>query len=852
MRRLAILIISLLLLLSQPIAAYVHVDYDYKGATMVEAAYIALAKAEGLNAESIIDILDHYTSAEVASAGIWLSKFLERKALKDEMIFSSAENHYYKVILFLVTKRITPRMIRIGKELLNYPEQFLYWGPYLFKTSEDVMNLCAQFEAIVTNGKKSFSSSNFLQLSPALQEYFDFSKLGNVNWQEMWDRITNFPTPKWEDFREDFKELFGQVSPVNLAIAGEENIRGRATHIFDKFAEAPESLPDLFNQVQEAFSDVTSGAAVKSILEGVIGDLKDSLAVEKLFVLGNYNVGNYINDYVSQLKGQFYTQRWYIYYEEKGPVFGEEVVFKYYPDTNLDNWDYLNGLYGWTPIHVYSWDYSPTASDLASVKKNTDAYTGWSQSRVNSLNSSDPHYDYTIEYSLCRSRNIGWHDGGYIAYAYSTVVKRHPKPNSIIHEVYEDMFDSRVNHEVVFEKEFNQRIETLMKDQEVDYPWQKIEYKIGKGEKHYYELESSETVHNIATASFTVSCHDEVELAKGGFNFKVNEYYDRSKMNEYAYPKGMIAEKKPEDTSLWEQKIEEYQRQIKENENLIYEYQRQANELYDIADTTSNYNQRRELQNQAADLYAKARKVIEENKVLQEKLKEVQDIYDEYQVDYNDDLDGPYRIPTLENDLAGDFRLHWDAEGSWSGHTYTRPAHIVGMDGGVKFIAEVKEERGESWFWFIRYHRAIVGVEYRLVSEQETSEVVDVIEFSDDMSDEEKANLINQKRQEIQEEFPSCEVKVVKSEKDPPEKESKEEALHLLWMSDRVALARFIEYRLRQIDGQLAFIERNLFIKRNVLDDFKKAFFQGVPRWRTSTPGGAALQRWLNVSNSIY
>ena len=103
----------------------------------------------------------------------------------------------------------------------------------------------------------------------------------------------------------------------------------------------------------------------------------------------------------------------------------------------------------------------------------------------------------------------------------------------------------------------------------------------------------------------------------------------------------------------------------------------------------------------------------------------------------------------------------------------------------------------------------------------------------------------------MQGQFPSCNVTVVKSEKDPPEKEAKEEAFHLLWMSDRVALARFIEYRLRQIDGQLAFIERNLFIKRNVLEDFKKAFLQGVPRWRTSTPGGAALQRWLDISNGI-
>ena len=807
-RRMMILLVTLVLSLSEAMAAYVHVDYDYKGATMAEAAYLALAKAEGLNAESIIDILDHYTSAEVASAGIWLSKFLERKALKDEMVFSSAENHYYKVILFLVTKRITPRMIRIGRELLRYPEQFLYWGPYLFKTSEDVMNLCAQFEAIVTNGKKGFSSSDFLQLSPALQEYFDFSKLGNVNWQEMWDRITNFPTPKWEDFREDFKELFGQVSPVNLAIAGEENIQGRATHIFDKFAEAPESLPDLFDQVQEAFNDVTSGAAVKSILEGVIGDLKDSLAVEKLFDLGNYNVGNYINDYVNQLKGQFYTQLWYIYKVENN-------ASRYYTQKYVIQ---QNGT------EVYYMEYDSRSNKGDFDKKMTEMVAAYRKMYP------DDRIEMVTEPRI--TKYVGYGQG-------SEVI------------VYDQLFDSRINHEVVFEKEFNQRIETLMKDQEVDFPWMKIEYKIGKGEKYYYEFESAETVRNTASASFTVNCHDEVELAKGGFNFKVNERYNSSKMNEYAYPRGMIPDKQPEDVTLWEEKIADLEDKIQKNKDLIDEYQQKITEIQAVADTTSNYTDRNRLLNEITSYRIKINNLNSTNIGLQDQLDEVNEVYENYQIDYTEDLDGPYRIPTLENDLAGDFHLHWDAAGSWSGHTYTRPAHIVGMEGAVKFIAEVKQERGEKRFLGIRYHRAIIGVEYRLVSEQETSETVDVIEFSDDMSDEEKANLINQKRQEVQGQFPSCNVTVVKSEKDPPEKEAKEEAFHLLWMSDRVALARFIEYRLRQIDGQLAFIERNLFIKRNVLDDFKKAFLQGVPRWRTSTPGGAALQRWLDISNGI-
>ena len=102
MRRFFILMLSLLLPLSSAVAYGVKMDLDYKGATMAEATYIALAQAEGMNTQHIMEILDHYTSAEVASAGIWLSKFLERKSLKDAGVFSSTENHYYKVILFMV------------------------------------------------------------------------------------------------------------------------------------------------------------------------------------------------------------------------------------------------------------------------------------------------------------------------------------------------------------------------------------------------------------------------------------------------------------------------------------------------------------------------------------------------------------------------------------------------------------------------------------------------------------------------------------------------------------------------------------------------------------------------------
>ena len=739
-RRFLVIVLMLMMFRQAMVAVWVETEFDYVGVVAAEAAYLSVQQAEKLNLQSIEKLLKHYTSAEIASAGIHAAKFLERKALKDAGIFGSEENHYYKAILWIVSKRIIPRTLRIGKECLNHPDKFLYWGPYLFRVCQDTQNLCIQFETVVCNGKKSFSGVKFLSLNTDLKQYFDLSMLGNVNWTELWDNIIDIPKPSWEDFREDFKSLFDKVSPINLAIAGEENIRGRATGIFDKFAEAPSSIPEFFDKLEEAFHDVTSGSAVTNILKGVIGDLKDSLAVERLFNLSDYNIGSYVSDYANQLYGQYYTQQWYIY-----------------------------------------------------------------------------HY-----------RRVGGSGSG------SKVTD------------YEDLFDSRRHNETVWDKEFERRRLTLEKDQEVTFPNVPVRYYIGKGDKNYYKLASAETVREASTVSFNVSCADVLELAKGGFNFKVNERYNSSRMNEYAYPSGMVAEKKPEDTSPIISKMDGFQQKIDENYDVILEYNEEISRLQAISDTTTNAYDKRNLEIQKSNYSMLVDRLQSESRALQDSISTYQNVLDEYEIDYNEDLDGPYRIPSLENDLARDFRISWDGAGTWSGHTYTRPGHVVGMENGIKFVAEVKEERGETRFLGIRFHRAIVGVEWKLVSEYETSDVVDVLTLDDNLSNQEKADIVNRRRSEIQSEYPGCHVDTQYTIKDPPEKDEEQLPFHLLWMSDRVALARFIEYRLRQIDGELAFIERSLLAQKSVLEDFKRAFMAGVPRWRTSTGYGRLLQRWLD------
>ena len=61
-------------------AQYYSVNYDRQTVAAMAAAYGTEAVAEAYYNEQVQNILKHYNAAEVASAGIFASKFLERKA----------------------------------------------------------------------------------------------------------------------------------------------------------------------------------------------------------------------------------------------------------------------------------------------------------------------------------------------------------------------------------------------------------------------------------------------------------------------------------------------------------------------------------------------------------------------------------------------------------------------------------------------------------------------------------------------------------------------------------------------------------------------------------------------------
>ena len=85
MRKLSAIIILILLLTgTAPVRGqYYSVNFDTKTVAAMAAAFNTEAATEMYYNEQLSKIREYYQAAEVASAGIFTSKFLDRRALTD-------------------------------------------------------------------------------------------------------------------------------------------------------------------------------------------------------------------------------------------------------------------------------------------------------------------------------------------------------------------------------------------------------------------------------------------------------------------------------------------------------------------------------------------------------------------------------------------------------------------------------------------------------------------------------------------------------------------------------------------------------------------------------------------------
>ena len=225
MKRLSFVLIVFALTVVQYVhAQYYSVNYDARTVAAMAVAFGTEAVAESYYREQVDDILKHYTAAEVATAGIFASKFLEHKARSDLGIwYSSTENYYYRRIYRMVAEKIMPKIWVVAKLMLRSPQTAVYWGSYLMKVCDDTKSLCMQFESIVTNSSLTFSDIAFLELNRDVASLLSLSELGGIDWQRMMDNLARVPGNFTKEHLKGDLDNFYNMG-VGLATSGIENL----------------------------------------------------------------------------------------------------------------------------------------------------------------------------------------------------------------------------------------------------------------------------------------------------------------------------------------------------------------------------------------------------------------------------------------------------------------------------------------------------------------------------------------------------------------------------------------------------------------------------------------------------
>lgn len=391
MKRLLIIMLTISVWTNKVCAQFHSMNYDKETVAAMATAFGAEAVAEGYYSEQVGAILKQYNAAELAAAGIFASKFLERKAMTDLGLWNSnTENYYYKRIYNMVSHKIMPKIWTVSKMMLHSPQTALYWGSYLVKVCDDTKNLCMQFESVVTNSTLTFADIQFLEINKEIAAILKLSDIGNVDWKGMLNDLAKVPGNFTVDnLTADIDNLYNMG--VGLATSGMTNI-GDALLQKSAFKEVFDGkvskVIDIYNSYNDLFEQFDKD--VGNTLLGMVGG-KDNVA--GLFNIADYNLTSWITDYMSEANGQYYTQRWYIYRRDRG----SETLVEYNPPTD-DN-SILKGDH-WYRISTKDPDFYPDGNQREAILQNSESHAGWSRTKVQQLNNLNDGYNYNISYWL--------------------------------------------------------------------------------------------------------------------------------------------------------------------------------------------------------------------------------------------------------------------------------------------------------------------------------------------------------------------------------------------------------------------------------------------------------------------
>lgn len=856
MRRFIAIILLILPVTSMSAQSYHAINIDAKTVAAMTAAYAIEEETERKTASDVDSILGHYTKASLSTAGIYLSKLKDRNAMREVGVFGSDENYYYQRILYLVKDGIMPKLIVVAAKMVKQPDNALYWGPYLFKTTKNVEQLCKQFELVVTNGKLSFKDVTFLVINEKLQKVFDLAQLGNVNWKELLEKVGDFNI---KAAKEDIKNDIGKLGGV-LATAGkgvvDSNMRDFSA-IGRIFKSKPSEIYQLYQTFRSKYESIRNAGNVKAILMGVIGS-NSADAVSRLFQVDNYSITGYVSNYIKELQGQYYKQRWYIYSDDSG----SKVLCDYKPKAEANYDDKWNGWLHFVSPRDNEYCHVLTSSEMVSAKTESERLAGWNQAKVDKYNKEHPGHHATITYVLQHenrreSYKHGWgarHYKRHCFYAYSIKIV---DSWSIKHEVHEENFDS----ESMDEETFKKRMESQLKywnSLESDKPFlQRVTYKLGNDARKYYTIADENKMKGCNSVVFLAKCDDGATLAEGSFNWKENgnqgKHLEDPKSKNFALDKTQVS---TNGANELQQKKKGCQDEIKSLENQIRSMDKQMSSLI------SQMNQAKMAHdnNKVDALRAQYDTVSNNQTALKRQLSQVQsnlaqidNAIAEYYKDLNEDNGSPYRINSNMRELGSLFQLSWQDGGEWVNgdgqYIFVRHAYCAQVKSQVTYTAVLKLQSKPKHFLGIRIHRAILSVDYKLSAAYSAENVIETMNLDMSLSEKERAAKVNERQKQLMEDMPDCSITVRYNYARNMPNEEGSDAIHLLWASDRLDVARDVEYQLSVIYSQLVLLEKVMNDRQTIKDFLTNQLLNPITRKSRGTIAEYALGRWTDASD---
>ncbi len=872
MRRIIVLILMSAVIQTVAALGWHNINVDLTTITAMGTAYGVEGAEEGNTATALDSIFQHYKSGGIAMAGIFVSKKNDRDAMRNPGLFASEENYYYKRIYSLVKDGIMPKFITVAAKFLKYPENVLYWGPYLLKTTSNVENLCKEFELVATNGKRSFKDIKFLVISDDLKKLFDLAQLGNVDWKALLDKLGDFGKDlSKDDLKEDMKH-FGDV----IASAGQQTVDAnleKASKIGNIFHSSTDSIWMMYDKFRDTYEQVKNGANVKDLLMQVIVT-PDAAGVARLFKIDDYNLTGYITNYLKELKGQYYTQRWYIYTEDSGTKefasYNPPCESYWFDDPKSNDlgrrpewaqngWLELNGKKDDANSHVY-----PSAQQTKELKEQALAKAGSSSSEITTYEKDHPGHKLTVTYTLNHKDvsdkyKTGWHHHHhyYCEFAYSVLIV---DSWYIKQEVYEETFDSQSMDKETFEAKLKARLNSYNDNLDPkDENYGKV-YKLGSDAPRFYTMADEKKLEGCNTVSFVANCSGGANLGEGSFNWKENSKSQKGSLTEQS--KQFAMANNPDQSSdggdkeLLQQK-QQYTNEVNSLKKQISANDKKQQDLIDrirAAKQANNYPLANQLQKEYDSLDATNAQLQNQLSVAQNNLNQTNQALTEYYNDMSDNLDGAYRIPSNMRELQAMYKLQWQDEGEWvngSGeYTFVRHAYCPSAKANVTYTAVLKLARKPKYLLGIRIHRPILSVDFTLSGNSSAENVVEVMKLDMKKTEKERTEEVNKRLKELMEDMPDCSISIryeYSNKVDTSDDES-DNSIHLLWASDRLDIARDVEYQLTEIYSQLVFLEHVMQARQSLLDFLKHQILDVVTRSGRGTIAEYCLQRWEDAS----